>query len=289
MPRPIWKGTVAFGLVEIPVALHAAVAREKEIEFRLLDRRDSSPVGYERVNKTTGKPVPWDDVVKAYEHEKGEFVVLTEADLRRANVEATQRIDIVQFVDAGEIDPVYWDTPYYLEPIQKAKSRSYALLREALARSGRVGVGQIVIRSRQRLAALAVRGDVIVLDVLRYAYELRPPDELEVPTGSLRGLGLTDKEVGMAERLVESMAATWDPKRFRDSYRDDVLALVKRRVKAGKTEEVEEPERERRPSRTSDVLDLMPLLRRSVERSATRVASAAPRRSQGRAVRKKPA
>src|SRR5262245_20826397 len=233
MSRAIWKGTVAFGLVEIPVALHSATAREEEIQFTLLDRRDLSPVGYERVNKKTGKPVPWDDIVKGYEHSPGEFVVLSEEDLREANVEATQTIEILDFVDASEIDPVQWDTPYYLEPVKKQKSRSYALLREVLKKSGRAGIAKVVIRTRQRLAALTVRGDVIVLNVLRYAYELRDPAELDLPKGSGADADVGSKELSLAERLVDSMATKWDPSKYEDEYRKDVLALVERKIKAG--------------------------------------------------------
>ncbi len=280
MPRALWKGTVAFGLVEIPVALHSAETSADEIRFTLIDRRDFSPVGYERVSKRTGQRVPWEEIVRGYEHEKGEFVVLTDGELKAASPEKTQTIDIVDFVDAAEIDSVYWETPYYLEPVKKAKSRSYALLRETLARGGRVAIAKVVIRTRQRLAALAVRGDVIVLNVLRYAHELRDPGDLDLPKGSAKDLGLSEKEIAMAERLVAGMAAKWDPDAYRDDYREDVLALVERKVRAGKTKEVETPGKAARaPARHGEVLDLMPLLEKSLERRRPGAAQREPRRA----------
>ena len=277
MGRALWKGAVTFGLVEIPVALQSAAAREDVIEFTLLDRRDFAPVGYERVNKRTKEPVPWPDIVKGYEYEKGEYVAFTEEEIRGANPEASQSIDITDFVDASEIESVFWETPYYLEPTNK-KSKSYALLRETLSRSGKVGIAKVVIRTRQRLAALAVRGPAIVLNILRYAHELRDPADLEFPKDSAKALGLTEKEVALAEQLVESMTSKWKPEAYGDDYQKDILALVERKVKAGKTHEVEAAAAPRARKAQGDVLDLMPLLKQSVERT-THVASAAARRA----------
>jgi DNA end-binding protein Ku len=285
MSRAIWKGTVAFGLVEIPVALHSATAREEEIQFTQLDKRDLSPIGYERVNKRTGKPVAWEDVVKGYEHAPGEFVVLSPAELEQANVEATQTIEIVEFVDAEDIDPALWETPYFLEPVKKKKSKSYALLREVLRRTGKAGIAKVVIRTRQRLAALTVRGDAIGMNVLRWAYEMRDPSELDLPAGSASELGLVEKELALAEQLVESMTAKWRPEQYEDTYRKDVLAMVERKVKAGKSAEVVEVSRPR-PARTGEVIDLMPLLKKSMERGR-RVASAETPRTERRTVRRK--
>ena len=278
MGRALWKGAVTFGLVEIPVALQSAAAREDEIEFTLLDRRDFSPVGYERVNKVTKQPVPWPDIVKGYEYEKGEYVAFTEEEIRGANPEASQSIDILDFVDASEIESVFWETPYYLEPTNK-KSKAYALLRETLSRAGKVGIAKVVIRTRQRLAALAVRGPAIVLNILRYAHELRDPKQLDIPKASAKSLGLTEKEVALAEQLVESMTSKWKPEAYADEYQKDILALVARKVKAGKTHEIESPAPARAKKAKGDVLDLMPLLKRSVEGKTTRVASAAARRT----------
>jgi DNA end-binding protein Ku len=287
MSRAIWKGTVAFGLVEIPVALHSATAKEEEIQFSQLDRRDLSPIGYERVNKKTGKPVPWEEIVKGYEHAPGEFVVLSEAELREANVEATQTIEILDFVDASEIAYGHWDTPYYLEPVKKQKSKSYALLREVLRRSGRAGIAKVVIRTRQRLAALTVTGDAITLHVLRWAYELRDPDDLGLPKGSPEELGIGEKELALADKLVESMSTKWKPDAYQDDYRKDVLALVEKKVKAGKSKEIELPTKRRAPAKTGEVIDLMPLLKESMERKTTRTVAAETPRGERRTARRK--
>ena len=289
MSRAIWKGTVSFGLVEIPVRLHSAIARQEEIAFTMLDKRDHAPVRYERVNSRTNEPVPWADVVKGYEHAPGEFVVLTPADLERANVEASQTIDIVQFVDAKEIEPPYWEAPYFLEP-ERNKSKSYVLLRETLPRSGKVAVARLVLRTRQRLAALVVWRDVIVANVLRYAYELRDPKkELELPEGSLETQGISTKEIAVATQLLEGMTAKWNPGAFEDEYRDDVLAMVERKVKEGRGETIEsKPAPKRKPK--TDVLDLMPLLKESLEKTkhgAVRVASASRPRRERQTARKR--
>jgi DNA end-binding protein Ku len=285
MSRAIWKGTVSFGLVEIPVRLHSAIARQEEIAFTMLDKRDHAPIRYERVNSKTNEPVPWADIVKGYEHAPGEFVVLSPADLERANVEATQTLDIVEFVDAAEIEPVYWEAPYFLEPERK-KSKSYSLLREALRRSGKVGIAKLVLRTRQRLAALVVWKDVIVANVLRYAYEVRDPaKELDLPEGSLEKQGISEKEIAMASQLVEGMSSEWDPTAFKDEYHDDVLALVEKKIKEGRGESIETKAPARKKPK-ADVLDLMPLLKESLEKTK-RVASAAPARHRERATARK--
>jgi len=261
MARAFWKGSLSFGLVEIPVSLRPA-EDSKELSFTLLDRGDFSPVGYKRYNKSTGKEVSWDHVVRGYEYEPGQYVVLTDEELKHANVKATQTIDISEFVDQKEIDPAYYETPYYVEPLKKG-SKSYALLREALERSGRVGIAQIVLRTRQRLAALTIRDGALLLDVLRYPHELREVDSEAIPK---RGAGVSQREIEMAERLIGEMAAKWNPAQFRDAYEEDVLALVRRKVKSGQTHAIVEPEEtraERAPRR--EVVDLMPLLKKSLE------------------------
>src|SRR5262249_18571006 len=232
-----------------------------ELGFTLLDRGDFSPVGYKRYNKSTGKEVSWDHVVRGYEYEPGQYVVLTDEELKHANVKATQTIDISEFVDQKEIDPAYYETPYYVEPLKKG-SKSYALLREALERSGRVGIAQIVLRTRQRLAALTVRDGALLLDVLRYPHELRDVDSDALPK---RGAGVSQREIEMAERLIGEMAGTWKPSEFHDTYQEDVLALVRRKVKSGQTHTVVEAEKTRERAPQRDVVDLMPLLKRSLE------------------------
>jgi DNA end-binding protein Ku len=263
MARAFWKGTISFGLVNIPVSLQPAV-QEHELSFTLLDRKDFSPVGNKRYNKNTGRDVPWDEVVRGYEHEEDEYVVLSDEELRRANVEASETIEIVQFVKTEEIDPLFFETPYYVAPIKKA-SKSYALLREALERSGRVGIARVVLRTRQRLAALLVRDRVLVLDLLRYAHEIKGADEIDAPAKTVKAAGLTEAEIKMAGQLVAGMAGPWEPSRYKDTYHDDVLALVRRKVRAGKTHTILEPEaRSAKERRRSEVMDLMPLLKRSI-------------------------
>lgn len=271
MPRAFWKGSITFGLVEIPVTLTPATQSD-ELSFSLLDRKDFAPVGYKRYNKSSGRDVPWDEVIRGYEYEPDEYVVLSDEELRQANVEATQTIEILEFVKREEIDPLYFETPYYVAPLKRG-SKSYALLRAALERSGRVGIARVVLRTRQRLAALVVRDRVLTLDLLRYAHELRSAQDVEVPPESGKGAGVTAAEIRMAEQLIEGMSGTWDPERFKDEYRDDVMALVRKKVKSGQTHTIVEPgaSKEARP-KPSKVMDLIPLLKESLARhDASRV------------------
>jgi len=264
MPRTLWKGAISFGLVHIPVGVYSAEKRNS-FDLTMLDRRTMKPVGFKRYNKETGEDVSWDDIVKGYEYEKGQYVVLTDEDFKRANVEATQTVDIVSFVDAGEISPVYFETPYYLAP-DKRGHKGYALLRETLIHSGKIGIANVVIRTRQYAAALMPVDDVIIMNTLRYANELRGTDELEVPSKDLKGVGITPKEIEMARRLVDGMSAKWKPQEFHDTYHEDLLALIEKRIQAGQTELVTTPpaEEEEAPKR-GEVVDLMALLKRSVE------------------------
>ena len=263
MARAFWKGSISFGLVEIPVSLKPAV-QSKDLSFSLLDRKDFSPVGYKRYNKSSGRDVPWDEVVRGYEYEPDEYVVLSDEELRQANVEATQTIEILEFVKKEEIDPLFFETPYYVEPMRRG-SKSYALLRTALERSGKVGIARVVLRTRQRVAALVVRDKVLTLDLLRWAHELRSPEEVEVPAVSGKGAGVSQAEIRMAEQLIDGMTGSWDPERFKDEYREDVLTLVKKKVKSGQTHTIVEPEPSEEPKpRRSEVMDLMPLLKESL-------------------------
>src|SRR5262245_11664671 len=215
MPRSIWNGSISFGLVQIPVGLYPA-EQPDELSLTMLDRHDMAPVGYDRINKQTGAKVDWDDIVKAYEYGKGQYVVLTDADLKAANVEATQTIDIVSFVDSDEIDSMYFDRPYYLAPTKQGR-KAYAVLRETLRESNKVGIAKVVIRTRQHLAALRVQGaDRLVLQLLRFAHELRSPDDLEVPGKNLKELGVTGREISMAKQLVDGMVAPWKPSQYHD-------------------------------------------------------------------------
>jgi DNA end-binding protein Ku len=237
-----------------------------ELHFTLLDRKDFSPVGYRRYNKNTGREVEWDQIVRGYEYEPDEYVVLTDEEIRRANVKTSGTIEIMEFVDASQIDPALFEAPYFVEPLKKG-SKSYALLLQALERTGRVGVARVVLRTRQRLAALVPRGQALALILLRYAHELRSPRELDLPeAGGTKG-AVSEREVKLAERLIEEMTSKrWDPSRYKDEYREEVLDLVRRKVESGQTHTITEPEGGKEPRRArSEVVDLMPLLKRSLE------------------------
>ena len=270
MQRSLWKGAISFGLVHIPVQMFSAEDKSRALDLTMLDKRDFAPIGYKRVNKDTGREVDWDDIVKGYEYEKEHFVVLSPEDLRRANVEATQTIDIMAFVDGGEVPVVYYEQPYYLTP-DKGGDKVYALLREALTRSGMIGIAQVVVRARQHLVALLPMGDMIVMNTLRYHDELKPTDDFELPRSNSRKLALQDKEVEMALALVKGMAGAFEPEQYHDTYREDVMTVVQRKIKAKQTTLITEPEpEEKAPARGDNVVDLMALLRDSVNSRGAR-------------------
>jgi DNA end-binding protein Ku len=263
MARAIWKGSISFGLVNIPVGLYGAETRD-EIHFKMLDKKTMSPIHYKRVSEETTKEVAWEETVRGYEFSPGQYVVLSDEDLKRAAPEATQTIDIVDFVDLEDISPLYFDKPYYLGPDKKG-SKAYALLRETLRRTGKVGIAKVVIRTRQYLGAVVARGDVLTLELLRYAHELRAPEEIDVPHGKE---GVSDREVDMAERLVEGMVSAWDPEKYKDDYREALMEMIDKRVEAGQLESSPEPAPKPREAR-SNVVDLMALLKQSVEQGGT--------------------
>jgi DNA end-binding protein Ku len=287
MPRALWKGAVSFGLVHIPVGLYSGRKRNG-FDLTMLDCRDMNPVGFKRYNKETGKEVPWDHIVKGYEYEKGRYVVLTDDDFRRANVEATQTIDIVRFVEGKEIAPMYYDTPYYLAPERRGE-KGYALLRETLRQTHKVGIANVVIRTRQYVAALIPVDEVIVINTLRYADEVRAMDELAVPPKQLSAVGVTSREAEIAVKLVEEMSGDWNPEDYHDTYHDDLLKLVDRRIAAGETEVMTtETQNAEEKADRGDVVDLMALLKRSVQDKAKKRVSPGHRRegSQDRLRRK---
>ena len=264
MPQMIWKGHITFGLVSIPVALYPAAQSRDELDFTLLDKKDMSPIGYRKVNKATGEEVPRERITRGFEYGKGRYVIVSDADLRRASPERTQQIAITSFVDPAEVQPKYFDRPYYLEAVPK-QEKGYALLREMMRKSGKIAVATVVIHTRQHLATLMAEEDVLVLDLLRYPQELRDPSRLNLPGKSLKALGVSDKELKMAERLVEQMVEPWEPEKYRDEYRDELTAFIRKRAKAGKIEkpEVEEPA----PRKAGKVIDIMSLLKQSVEKA----------------------
>ncbi|MGW8391975.1 non-homologous end joining protein Ku [Pseudoduganella sp. HUAS MS19] len=258
MARALWKGAISFGLVHIPVELHKAV-ESHDLDLTMLDKRDFSPIGFKRYNKGTGKEVTWDNIVKGYEYSDGEYVVLSDEDLRLANPKATQTIDIMAFVDADSVPLTFYETPYYLSP-GRGGDKVYALLRETLNKAGRIAIATVVIRTRQHLCALVSVGDGIIMNTLRYATEIRNPDDLKLPGDS----GLTDKELKMALSLVEDMSEKWNPKEYHDTYREDVLKLVEKKVKAGQTHTITAPSDESPVPKASNVVDLVALLKQSL-------------------------
>ena len=265
MPSTIWTGSISFGLVNIPVSLVTAEQRD-DLDFTLLDKRDSSPIGYQKISKRTGKPVPGDRIVRGVEQTNGRYVVVSDTDLRRASPERTQRIDILAFVEATAIPPLYFDRPYYLEPARGGE-RGYALFREALRRSGKLAVASVVVKTRQHLAAVLVYDRVLVLDVLRYASELRDPSKLRVPGTTLKALRISDRELKMAERLVAEMTEDWDPKKYHDEYRDELLAFIKKRGRAGQLTSAPETEEKPATRKRADIIDIAELLKRSLTKT----------------------
>ncbi len=273
MGRSLWKGAISFGLVHIPVEMHPAV-RDNALDLTMLDRRDFSPVGFKRYNKGNNKEVVWDDIVKGYEYADDEYVVLSDEDLRRANPEATGTIDILAFVDADTVPLLYYEQPYYLAP-GKGGDKVYALLRETLKKVGKIGIATVVIRVKQHLAALVCEGDTIVLNTLRYSDEIRPTDELKIPTARSKSAAISDKELKMAMALVEGMSEDWAPEQYHDTYREDILALVEKKVKAKQTKTITMPEKEKAPASKGNVIDLVALLQQSLGKKPGKVSAPA--------------
>jgi len=284
MARSMWKGAISFGLVHIPVEMYPATSNNG-LDLNMLDRRDFSPIGFKRYNKNTGKDVAWDNIVKGYEYKQDEYVVLSDEDLRQANVEATQTIDILAFVDAADVPLTYYETPYYLAP-GRGGDKVYALLRETLRKAGRIAIATVVIRVRQHLCALVCVDDGIVLNTLRFAEEIRSTEDLKLPPKTLKSAGITDKELQMALSLVEGMTEEWNPAQYHDTYKNDVLALVEKKVKAKQTKSitVAAPEKERPAS--SNVVDLVALLKQSLGGKEKPTAASAPARSPSRTAAK---
>jgi DNA end-binding protein Ku len=262
MARSLWKGAISFGLVHIPVDLYSAV-KQNELDLTMLDKRDFSPIGFKRYNKGSGKEVAWDNIIKGYEYTSGEYVALSDEDLKQANVKATQTIDILAFVNAEDVPLTYYETPYYLAP-GRGGAKVYALLRETLRRAGRIGIATVVIRTKQHLCALVASEDGIIMNTLRYADEIRDTEGLELPARGLKGANITDKELKMALSLVEGMSEDWDPSQYHDTYKEDVLALVEKKVKAGQTKSITMPSKEPEAKPASNVIDLVALLQQSL-------------------------
>jgi len=254
MARSMWKGSLAFGLVNIPIELYSAT-RDHRPKFRLLHAKDESPVRYERVCQSEGKPVGWEDLVKGYEYEKGHFVVVTKDDFKTAALEKTKTIDILDFVDPQDIDERYFETPYYLQPA-KGADRSYALLREAIRESNKLGVAKIILRDTQHLAAVEAIGDALVLTMMRFSDELADLDDFRFPKAE----AIRPAELKMAKQLIDNLTSEWQPDKYTDEYRDNLMKVIQAKVK-GRAPKL----KERETAQSADVVDLMARLRASLE------------------------
>jgi DNA end-binding protein Ku len=262
MARPIWTGTLTFGLLNVPVSLMSG-ERKVDLHFRMLDARDKSPIRFERVNAETGEEVPWKDIVKAFEYDKGNYVVVEEEDLRSAAPESHESVEVETFVDAADIDIRYYEKPYILVPGKKAE-KGYVLLRETLRDTGQVGIARVVIRTRQYLCAVMPQGDALVLMLLRYPQELVAPDDYKLPAGNAGDYRVTPRELDMARKLIQSMSGQWDPDEYHDEFRERLQQIITRRIKdTGATAKVDEPAHEREGDATN-VVDFMSLLQKSL-------------------------
>lgn len=261
MARPIWTGTISFGLLHVPIRLYTG-ERSVDLHFRMLDSRDKKPIRYERVNTETGREVAWKDVVKAFEYKKGSYTVIDSDAIKKAAPEATQTIDLETFVEREAIDPRYFDKPYLLTPDRKA-DKPYVLLRETLKKTGRVGIAKVVIRTRQHLAMLMPHDDALVLMLMRFPQELVDPGDYRIPSGKLSDFKLTRKEIDMAAQLIDSMSSAWQPDEFHDDFRERLRKLVEKRVKDEGEAEPEDIEEEAPPSGNDE--DFMALLRDSLK------------------------
>jgi len=285
MARAIWKGAISFGLVNIPVELYSAEDK-KSFKFSMLDKRDFSPVGYKRYSKKSKKEVEWSDIVKGYEYEKGQYVVLSDEDFKRANVKATQTIDIQCFVAEDEIPVDYFETPYFLAPGARGQ-KVYALLRETLQASKRIAIAQVVIRTTQHLAAIVAKDRALMLNTLRYHDELVDPKGLDLPAEGLKAAGVSPKEVQLAKRLIDDMTEHWKPEEFKDTYHEDLMARIDEKIKLGQTQEITEPDSDDKEPRLAPVVDLAALLRESLaKKGGGSNAKSAPRKAA--AARSKP-
>ena len=265
--RTIWKGAITFGLVHIPVGLHTATT-ESGVDFDWLDRRSMDPVGYKRINKRTGKEIESKDIVKGVEYEDGQYVIISPDEIAEAYPRTTQTIEIQQFVEAAEVSFVYLERPYYVAPINKGQ-KVYALLRDTLVKSGKIGIAKVVIQTKQHLAALIPMGDALVLNLMRWGDDVKSVEGLDLPKAGAKSMSPSASELKMAKMLVEEMSAAWDPADYQDEFKAAIMGLVEQKVKAGKTETVIEPQEET-PAYADNVIDLTELLQRSLRGGASK-------------------
>jgi DNA end-binding protein Ku len=266
MARPIWNGTISFGLLNVPVQLYSG-ERTVDLHFRMLDSRDKSPVRYERVNSETGEEVPWKEIVKGFEYSKGSYVVLDEAEIRKAAPQSTETVEIEAFVQRDEIDPMFFEKPYYLVPTKKAE-KGYVLLREVLAKTGKVGIARVVIRTRQYLAALSPRGDALMLDLMRFPQEIVKADEFTLPGGTSKSYRVTPQELSMATQLIEAMTKKWQPDDYQDEFRAQLRKIIDAQIalQSGKKVRTRKQEEAVSAEATTNVVDFMELLKRSLDK-----------------------
>lgn len=263
MARPIWTGTLSFGLLNVPIRLMSG-ERRNDIHFRMLDQRSNTPVRYERVNAETGEEVPWKDIVKAFEYQKGSYVVLEEEDIKNAASDAHETVEIDAFVDAGSIAPSYFEKPYVLLPAKKAE-KGYVLLRETLKKTGKIGIARVVIRTREYLAAVMPEGEGLVLNILRYQSEIVDMSDYELPDKAASSYRISPREIEMAADLIKSMSATWEPGDYRDEFRDKLRKAIEKRLKTkGVTATVDDEDQHTPENATTNVVDFMALLKKSL-------------------------
>ena len=262
MARALWKGFISFGLVSIPVELFPA-EQKKGLSFSMLDKRDLSPVGYKRYSKRSGNEVTMDDIVKGYEYEKDQYVVMSQEDFKLANVKASQTVDIKSFVPASDVPLQFFETPYFLAPGKRGE-KVYALLRETLRATGRIAIAQVVIRTTQHLAAVVVDGPSLMMITLRYADELRDAKGIEFPPESLKDAGVTPKEIELAKRLIDDMSEAWEPTAFSDTYRDDLMKRIEEKIARGETQVITKADTGEPEPASAQVIDLTELLRMSL-------------------------
>ncbi|MGE3973516.1 MAG: Ku protein [Bdellovibrionales bacterium] len=264
--RGLWKGSIAFGLVNIPIILESA-QQEQKIHFRLIDKRNHAPIGYKQINKATGKPVTRTSIVKGFEYEKGRYVLINDADFKKANVRATRTIDIEDFVELKDIDPMLFEKPYYVLP-QKGGEKGYVLLREVLKRTGRAAVAKVVLHKVQHLVTIMPRGDYLILEILRFSNEVIETHEMDNLDASVHATKVSPREVTIAEQLVEGMSSEWRPDKYENTYHDDLMKLIKAKIKRGTTTKLEEVESTPAEEETpSNVFDLTSLLKKSLNTS----------------------
>lgn len=263
MAASIWKGSISFGLLNIPVVMRKA-EEGRDLSFNMLDEKDPSPIKYKKVNGKTGHEVPFQRIVKGYKHESGQYVIMNKEDFKAANPKATQEIDIQDFVDFDDIDLMFFEKPYYLVP-QKNGVKGYFLLVEALKKSNKVAVAKVVIRNKMHLTCIMPKDDYLILEMMRFGHEVLQTNEVDYLEDTTKPK-LNPKELKMAEELIEGMTAKWNPKQYVDTYYDDVMAIINTKVEAGELNEVDWgdlPKEEK--GNTGSVVDLMPLLKKSLE------------------------